>query len=118
MSMDPGKNPEGDWTLWTAVAITVWLVLSLLVSLANPVFARSAWPVLFIVFVLAYGYLAVCRFMRGAKAWSEHYLDTLLAQRAREKERNAQEIGTLVEQVEEMEKKVDSIEAMLVKISE
>lgn len=118
MPMDTGKNLERDWTLQTALAITIWLILSILVSLANPIFARSVWPVLFIVFVLAYVYLAVCHFMRGAKAWSEHYLDTLLTQHAREKERNAREIGSMVERVEEMEKKADSIEAMLAKISE
>lgn len=116
--MDPEKNLDRDWTLWTAVAITVWLVLSILVSLANPVFARSIWPVLFSVFVLAYGYLAVCHFIRKAKAWSEHYLDTLLAQRVRGKEREAEKIRAMVEQVGEMEKKVDRVEAMLVKVSE
>ncbi|WOX56560.1 hypothetical protein R6Y95_04295 [Methanoculleus palmolei] len=107
-------NRKGDWIAWTAVAITVWLVMSILVSLANPVVARSIWPALLPVFILAYGYLTVCYFVNRAKRWSEKYLDTLLGQQTHGKEEEAQKIQAMVEHVEEMEKKVNRIEAMLV----
>jgi hypothetical protein len=113
MLIDPRLNRDRDWFILTAIAITVWLVLSILVSLANPVFARSIWPALFIVFILAYGYLAICNFINRAKEWSEHYLDTLLDPQMRRKEREDLEIQAMVKLVGKMGKRVDRIEAML-----
>ncbi|KAF5039246.1 hypothetical protein DSECCO2_545960 [anaerobic digester metagenome] len=113
MSVDPGLNRDGDWIVWTAVAITAGLVMSVLVSLANPVVARSIWPILLPVFILAYGYLAVCYFVKRVKGWSEKNLDTLLEPQKPRKEKEAAEIQAMVERVGKMRKKVDRVEAML-----
>jgi len=112
--MELGQNRNRDWIAWTAVAITVWLVMSILVSLANPVAARWIWPGLLPVFILAYGYLAVCYLVKRVKGWSEKYLDTLLEQQTFGNEEEVRKVQAMVEHVGEMEKKVDRIEAMLV----
>jgi len=116
--MNREKILKKSWITWTAIAITVWLILSIIVSLLNPVFARSAWPVLFWVFVLGYSYLVICLLANRVKTWSEGYLDILIAQRRQGDERDAQKIIAMTEQVRQMENKVDRIEAMLVKVSD
>jgi len=115
--MEREKHRDDGWIVWTAIAVAAWLILSILVSLANPVFARSVWPLLFYVFVLAYSYLAICLLANRMKTWGEYYLDHLLKQRGRGKERDAQRITAMIEQVGEMEIKVDRIEAMLMDVS-
>ncbi|MCK9306494.1 MAG: hypothetical protein PHP55_03955 [Methanoculleus sp.] len=112
--MELRLNRNRDWIAWTAVAITVWLVMSILVSLANPVVARWIWPGLLPVFILAYGYLVVCYLVKRVKGWSEKYLDTLLEQQTFGNEEEVRKIQAMVEHVGEMEKKVDRIEAMLI----
>ncbi|NMA10916.1 MAG: DUF4179 domain-containing protein [Methanomicrobiales archaeon] len=112
--MELGPNRNRDWIAWTAVAITVWLVMSIFVSLANPVVARWIWPGLFPVFILAYGYLTAFYLVKRVKGWSEKYLDTLLEQQTFGNEGETQRIQAMVEHVGEMEKKVDRIKTMLV----
>jgi hypothetical protein len=112
--MELGQNRNRDWIAWAAVAITAWLVMSILVALANPVVARWIWPGLLPVFILAYGCLAVCYLVKRVKGWSERYLDTLLEQQTFGNEEEIRKIQAMVEHVGEMEKKVDRIEAMLI----
>ncbi|QSZ66629.1 hypothetical protein RJ40_03510 [Methanofollis aquaemaris] len=110
--MDLDRISDEGWLAWTTVAVTVGLILIVLVSLANPHVAGVTWPGLFYLFLLVYGYLGLCFCAGRVKVWVEGYLDALTA------EKNGVDMTAVAGRVEVMERKVDHIEELLVKISE
>lgn len=110
--MDLEKVSDKGWIAWTAVAVTVALVFTVLVSLANPHVAGFLWPGLLYLFLLVYGYLGLCVCAGRAKAWVEDYLDALV------REKDDEDLEKASERIEAMGRKIDHIEEMLVKVSE
>ncbi|QYZ78572.1 hypothetical protein E2N92_03570 [Methanofollis formosanus] len=110
--MNLDRIPDEGWLAWTAVAVTVALLLIGLVSLANPHVAGAAWPGLISLFLLAYAYLGICFCAGRVKTWVEGYLDALLV------EKNGVDMAAVSRRVEAMGKKIDHIEGVLAKVSE
>ncbi|MBP2145856.1 hypothetical protein J2129_001310 [Methanofollis sp. W23] len=110
--MDLEKISDEGWIAWTTVAVTVALVFAVLVSLANPQIAGALWPGLLYLFLLAYGYLGLCVCAGRVKAWVEDYLDAMVGKKD---DKNLEKAS---ERIEEMGRRIDHIEEMLVKVSE
>ncbi|KAF5039245.1 hypothetical protein DSECCO2_545950 [anaerobic digester metagenome] len=115
------KVREFHWLTWTVIGLLVLLLVSLAVAVAYHldigVFVGSMAGLLQYVFLLAFIWIVACIIGGGLKTWLEKYLNALIERKGRDVDSGAQ-LAVLNEKIKQMERKIDRIEDVLVKVSE
>lgn len=119
--MEYSKVREFHWLTWTVIGLLVALLVMLAVGIAYRIdlgiVVGSMAGILWYVFLLAFIWIVACIIGGGLKTWLEKYLDALVEQKSRDADAGTQ-LAVLNGKIEQMEEKVDRIEAVLTKVSE
>jgi len=99
------------------VLLLVGLVIAVVYNLDIGIIVGSMAGILWYVFLLAFIWIVACIIGGGMKVWLEKYLDALVEQKSGAEDAGAQ-LGVLSEKVGQIEKKIDRIEEVLVRVSE